>query len=82
MTTTLRRTCATKKVTSTSGKIAPRIRTQKSTRATRTTITASVVVRRDLIIVKEIMKMIVEDATGTATDPAIVLAVILEGKTR
>ena len=34
-------------------------------------------VTRDLVILKEIMKMIVEDATGTATDLAIVPVVTL-----
>ena len=77
MTTTPRRTGATNQATSTFGKTAPRIRTQTSMRATRTISAAAAVVTRDLVILKEIMKMIVEDVTETATDLAIVPAVTL-----
>ena len=81
MTTTATRTGATNQVTNTFGKTAPRIRTRINMRATRATSAAAAVATRDLVIVKETMKMIVEEATGTGTDLAIVPAVTPGGDT-
>ena len=66
---------------STFGRTASRIQCQISTWATGAVSATAVAATKDLIIVKEMMKMIAEDATGTTIGLVIVPAVIPGGDT-
>ena len=60
----------------------PEIERRINMRATRTAIATAAVVTKDLVIVRETMKMILEDVTGTVIDLAIVPATIPWGRHR
>ena len=81
MAITATNTGARNQVISTFGRTAPRICSRISTRATEAASGTMAAATKDIVIVREIMKVVAEDATGTAIGLAIVPAMIPGGDT-